>query len=255
MNSLQGKWILISGASAGIGEACAKRFASEGANLILLARRLPKLETLQQELQEKAGEVVVYEVDVRDRVRLNEIADALQSKNITPDVLINNAGVPRGLDKIYEGSYQDWDEMIDTNIKGLLNTTRIFLPAMVTRNQGHVINIGSIAGHQVYPGGNVYNATKFAVKALSEATNIDLVGTNIKVTSIDPGAVETEFSEVRFHGNKDRAKKVYEGYTPLVAEDIADVIAYVAHTPPHVNITQVQINPIANRNVYVLHRG
>jgi len=254
MNTITGKIALVTGASAGIGEATARLLAQKGCNLILLARRIERLEELKKSLSSFGVSITLYQADVRDRRRVAEIATEVKEKNLIPDILVNNAGLSRGLQKLYEGSYEDWDDMIDTNIKGLLNITREILPLMVQRNQGHVINLGSVAGHTVYPGGNVYNATKFAEKALSEAMNVDLVGTNIKITSIDPGAVETEFSTVRFRGNKLQAQKVYEGYHPLVAEDIADAILYVLQTPLHVNITTLIIQPLANRNLYVKHR-
>ena len=193
-------------------------------------------------------------MDVCDRKQVEDVVHTIKRENHIPDVLINNAGLSRGLSKIQEGNFQDWDEMIDTNVKGLLAVSRFIIPLMVERNSGHIINLGSIAGHQVYPGGNVYNATKFAVKALNQAMSVDLVGTNIKVTSIDPGAVETEFSEVRFRGDKQKAKKVYEGYVPLQAEDIADAILYVVNTPPHVNVLDMVIMPTAQRSVYVMER-
>ena len=173
---------------------------------------------------------------------------------MVPDILLNNAGLARGLSPIHEGEIDDWEEMIDTNVKGLLYLTRAILPLMVERDQGHIINIGSTAGRWVYPGGNVYNATKFAVYALNEAMNIDLVGTKIRVSGVDPGATDTEFSKVRFHGDEDRAQKVHEGYTPLTAEDIADVVCYVANAPAHVNVLQVVLECTAQRSAAVLHR-
>jgi NADP-dependent 3-hydroxy acid dehydrogenase YdfG len=179
------------------------------------------------------------------------MANDLASRDITPDILVNNAGLASGKDKIYEGLISDWEKMIDTNIKGLLYITRSVLPMMVEKNEGHVINIGSTAGHIVYPEGNVYNASKFAVKALNEAINLDLVGTNIRCCSIDPGAAETEFSLVRFHGDEAKAAKVSEGYEPLKAEDIADIIYFVVTTPQHVNITNLVVYPTAQRSVYV----
>lgn len=195
-----------------------------------------------------------FVVDVRDRDGVIAFGRRLEEDGIAPDVLVNNAGLSRGLDPIHEGHFEDWDEMIDTNIKGLLNVTRAILPLMVARDSGHVINLGSIAGHIVYPNGNVYNATKFAVNALSQAMNVDLVGTRIRVSSIDPGAVETEFSLVRFHGDEARASAVYQGFQPLTPDDIADAICYVANTPDHVNIQELVIMPTAQRNPYVHHR-
>lgn len=252
MNRLKGKRALITGASAGIGEACARAFASYGVELILLARREARLEELRKELErEHRISVRPVTIDVRDRAAILELAERLAGEDQIPDILINNAGLSRGLDPIQGGHFEDWDEMIDTNIKGLLNVTRALLPHMIRRDRGHIVNLGSIAGHMVYPNGNVYNATKFAVNALTQAMNVDLVGTNIRVSSIDPGAVETEFSLVRFHGDTDRAAAVYQGYQPLTPADIADAICYVTNTPEHVNIQELVIMPTAQRNPYV----
>ncbi len=252
MNSIRGKWALITGTSSGFGKAIADTFARNGCNIIMVARRAEKLEAIEHVLKEKYGvQVLSYCFDVRELNQCVEMANDLSEREIVPDILVNNAGLASGRDKIYEGLISDWETMIDTNIKGLLYITRSILPMMVERNDGHVIHIGSIAGHQVYPEGNVYNATKFAVKALNEAINLDLVGTNIRCCSIDPGAAETEFSMVRFHGDEQKASKVYEGYQPLQAEDIADIVYYVATSPAHVNITNLVVYPIAQRNVYV----
>ena len=254
MNRIKGKTAVVTGASSGFGEACARAFAERGANLVLLARRQDRLEALAEELSETGVDVITRVHDVRDRAAASDFASDLTDRGIVPDILLNNAGLARGLSPIHEGEIDDWEEMIDTNIKGLLYLTRAILPLMVERDQGHVINIGSTAGRWVYPGGNVYNATKFAVYALNEAMNIDLVGTKIRVSGIDPGAAETEFSTVRFHGDEDRARGVYEGFTPLTAKDIADVVCYVANAPPHVNVLQVVIECTAQRSAAVLHR-
>lgn len=255
MTRIKNKLALVTGASAGIGEACAKQLAGDGANLILVARRGDRLEKLKTALESEYGVTVdTKTLDVRDRDAVNAFARDLAASKRIPDILINNAGLARGLAKIHEGDPNDWDEMIDTNVKGLLNMSRVILPLMVERDSGHVINIGSTAGRTVYPMGNVYNATKFAVRALNEAMNIDLVGTNVRVASIDPGATETEFSQVRFHGDKDRARGVYEGFKPLEAADIAEVIGFVLNRPPHVNIQDVLMVCTAQRNPYVLHR-
>lgn len=252
MNAVRGKWALITGATSGFGKATADLLAKNGCNVIITGRRAERLEAFYHILQEKYGvNVLSYCFDVRDLNQCVEMANDLEAREIVPDILINNAGLASGKDKIYEGLIGDWEKMIDTNIKGLLYITRSILPMMVDRNEGHVINIGSTAGHTVYPEGNVYNATKFAVKALNEAINLDLKGTNIRCCSIDPGAAETEFSEVRFHGDTEKAKKVYEGYEALKAEDIANAIYYVVTTPPHVNITNMVIYPTAQRSVYV----
>ena len=249
---MEKKYALITGASSGIGKAIAYKFASENINLVLCARREEKLEEIEVELTEKFGvDVIIRKVDVRQKDEVADFFRFLNEKEIVPYYLINNAGLASGKDKIYEGKFGDWEAMIDTNLKGLLYITRLFLPAMVEANRGHVINIGSVAGHQVYPDGNVYNATKFAVKALNEAINLDLVGTDIRCCSIDPGACETEFSIVRFHGDKEKAAKIYEGYEPLHPEDIADAAWYVCSAPQHVNISNMVIYPTAQRSVYV----
>lgn len=252
MNSIRGKWALITGATSGFGKATAELFAKEGCNLIITGRRTEKLETASHLLKEKYGiQVLPYAFDVRKLNMCVELANDLASREIVPDILINNAGLAAGKDKIYEGLIGDWERMIDTNIKGLLYITRSILPMMVERNEGHIINIGSTAGHIVYPEGNVYNATKFAVKALNEAINLDLVGTAIRCCSVDPGAAETEFSLVRFAGDAEKAKKVYQGYEALQAEDVANIIYFVVTTPQHVNITNMVVYPTAQRSVYV----
>ncbi|HEY8483172.1 MAG TPA: SDR family NAD(P)-dependent oxidoreductase [Longimicrobiales bacterium] len=255
MNRIKGKLVLITGASSGIGLACARRFAAEGADLILWARRVERLEQLAAELERSCGVSARFaRLDVRDREAVNRAAEALIREGLVPDVLINNAGLAAGLDKLHEGDPDDWDRMIDTNIKGLLNVTRAILPAMVERGRGHIVNIGSVAGHLVYPKGNVYNATKFAVRALTEGMSLDLVGTPIRVSSIDPGMVETEFSLVRFHGDAEKAAEVYRGLQPLTADDVADAVAYVVNLPEHVNVLNLVMYPTAQRNVYVVHR-
>jgi len=256
MTRIKGKLILVTGASSGIGEACARRFAGEGANLVLWARRADRLERVAAELgAAHRVSLSVAVVDVRDRAAVNRAADALVRADRVPDVLINNAGLASGMAKIQDGDPDDWDRMIDTNVKGLLNVTRAILPHMLTRRRGHIVNLGSTAGHMTYPMGNVYNATKFGVRALTEGMNLDVQGTPIRVSAVDPGFVETEFSEVRFHGDKERAKAVYQGFTPLSADDVADAIAYVVNLPEHVNILDLVIMPTAQRNVYVVDRS
>jgi serine 3-dehydrogenase len=251
---MKGMLALITGASAGIGEATARRFAAEGADLVLWARREARLRALAEELRRTGVEVATAAVDVRDRTAVQRAAELMLSEAGTPDILLNNAGLASGLSFVQEGDHDDWDRMIDTNLKGLLNVTRAILPAMVERGTGHVINIGSTAGHQVYPKGNVYNATKFGVKALTEGMNLDVAGTGIRVSSVDPGFVETEFSLVRFHGDEERAETVYQGFEPLSADDVADVVTFVATRPAHVNVHDVVLLPTAQRNVYVLDR-
>jgi NADP-dependent 3-hydroxy acid dehydrogenase YdfG len=254
MNRIAGKLVLITGASSGIGAACARRFAAEGASLVLWARRLERLEALAAEQRARGVAVRVARVDVRDRAAVNAAAQALVDDGAVPDVLINNAGLAAGLTPLQEGDPDDWDRMIDTNVKGLLNVTRAILPHMLARGRGHVVNLGSTAGHMTYPRGNVYTATKFAVRALTEAMNLDVVGTPIRVSSVDPGLVETEFSEVRFHGDRERAKAAYRGLRPLSADDVADAVAYVVGVPEHVNVLDLVLMPTAQRNVYVIDR-
>ena len=254
MSRITGKLILVTGASSGIGEACARRFAAEGARLVLWARRRERLERLARELRQTGAHVSFARVDVRDREAVRREADNLVHGDGVPDVLLNNAGLASGLAKLHEGDFEDWDRMIDTNIKGVLNVTRYLLPHMVARGTGHVVNIGSTAGHMVYPGGNVYAATKAAMRALNEGMNLDVAGTAIRVSSVDPGFVETEFSEVRFHGDAAKAKAVYKGFTPLTAADVADAIAYVVNLPDHVNVPDMIIQPTAQRNIYVVDR-
>lgn len=248
--------ILITGASAGIGEACARRFAADGAELVLWARRLERLTALADDLEAQHGvHVHIAAVDVRDRSTVLRAVDALVEADAVPDVLINNAGLASGLSTVQEGDFDDWDRMIDTNVKGLLNVTRAVLPHMIRLDRGHVVNIGSVAGHMVYPKGNVYNATKYAVRALTDAMNVDVVGTPIRISGIEPGFVDTEFSTVRFHGDEERARRVYQGFKPLTGADVADAIHYVISAPPHVNVLDMIIMPTAQRNVYVVDRG
>lgn len=248
MNRLAGKRVLITGASAGIGAACARYFAERGAHLLLSARRADRIDALASSLAEAHGvEAASHELDVTDRHAVASYVDGLVAEGLVPDILINNAGKAKGLDKLHEGSLDHWDEMIDTNVKGLLYMTRAVLPHMVERDSGHVIHIGSIAGRWVYPKGAVYNATKYAVRAISEAMNIDLLGTRIRVSSVDPGLAETEFSEVRFDGDAERAKSVYSDTTPLTADDVADAVIYVANAPEHVDIFNLVIMPTVQR--------
>ncbi|MEN3026861.1 MAG: SDR family NAD(P)-dependent oxidoreductase [Chlorobiota bacterium] len=252
---LQGKTVLITGASSGIGAACAEKFAEAGARLLLLARRRERLESLAETLRQHFGsDIQLLICDVRDRVAVRAALAALPREWATIDILINNAGLARGLAPIHEGSYEDWDEMVDTNLKGLLTVTREVLPGMVARREGMIINIASIAGREVYPNGNVYCATKHAVRALSEAMRIDLNGTNIRVVNIDPGLVETEFSIVRFRGDLERARRVYEDLQPLRAEDVAEVVLFCATRPPHVVIADILILPTAQANTWLVHR-
>lgn len=255
MSLIHGQLALVTGASSGIGLSCARRFAADGANLVLWARRRDRLEKAAAEL-ERAHRVSVRvaAVDVRDRAAVNGAVEALVADGAVPDILLNSAGLAAGFAKLQEGDPDDWDRMIDTNLKGVLNVSRALLPLMVKRGTGHVVNIGSTAGHQVYQGGNVYNATKFGVKALTEGMNLDVAGTKVRVSSVDPGHVETEFALVRFHGDAGRAKQVYEGFRPLSPDDVADAVGYIVNLPAHVNILDLIIVPAAQRSVHLIDR-
>lgn len=255
MYSLNGKIVLITGASSGIGEACARAFAAQEARLILAARRVERLEKLRSVLFMRYGALVhTLTLDVRDQAAVAEAISGLPAEWGAIEVLVNNAGLSRGLDKLHEGSLADWEEMIDTNLKGLLYVTRAVLPGMVQRRRGHVINIGSIAGHQAYPGGNVYCATKFAVNGLTQGLRIDTLGTGVRVSTVDPGMVETEFSVVRYHGDETRAAKTYTGVTPLTGADVAEAVIFCATRPAHVNINEVIIMPTDQATVTHVHR-
>lgn len=255
MHSIQGKVVCVTGASSGIGAACAAAFAEQGCALLLTARRLERLRALAAKLAAQFSvRTHIAQLDVRQRDDVGRFFGGLPPEWKSIDILINNAGLARGLHRIYEGKHQDWEEMIDTNIKGLLYVTRAVLPDMVRRNSGHIINIGSIAGHQLYPNGNVYCATKFAVDAISQGMRMDLLGTAIRVTSVDPGMVQTEFSEVRFRGDTQRAEQVYANTAPLRPEDVAEVAVFCTTRPPHVDISNVIVMPTAQASVNHLHR-
>jgi len=252
MQSLRGKTVFITGASAGIGLATAQAFAQQGARILLCARRQDKLQALAETLT-AAEAVHTFALDIRDRKAVESAISALPAEWQTIDILVNNAGLSRGLTKLYLDDPENWEEMIDTNVKGLLYVTRAVVPGMVARNSGHIINLGSTAGNQTYANGAVYCATKAAEKVLSEGLKLDLMGTPIRVTTIDPGMVETEFSEVRFRGDKERAAKVYADFTPLTPEDVADAILWVASRPARVNIHSILLTSIdqANSNVVI----
>ncbi len=250
------KIALITGATSGIGEACAHLFAREHYNLVLTGRRLDRLEKLAKKLNTKYNvEIAVSSFDVRDREEVVSNLEGLPAKWKKVNVLINNAGLSQGLDPIDKGSYDDWDTMIDTNVKGLLYVSKVVSNWMIGNKYGHIINIGSIAGKEVYANGNVYCASKHAVDALNKGMRIDLLPHGIKVTAIHPGAVETEFSEVRFKGDKDRAKKVYDGFDPLVADDIAESIWFAVSRPAHVNINDMVVMPTAQANATTIFRS
>lgn len=245
---------LITGASSGIGEACARKFAEGGYDLILTARRAEKLAELEAELEAEGTKVKTLTFDVRDAEAAKAAVDSLEPEWRKIDVLINNAGLALGLDKEYEGDPDDWNTMIDTNIKGLLTMTRLIVPGMVERNEGHVINIGSVAGDAAYAKGNVYCATKAAVKTITDGLRIDLAETAVRVTNLKPGLVETNFSNVRFHGDNQRADNVYKGITPLTGADIADVAFYAASAPKHVQIAEVLILATHQASGSVIYR-
>ena len=251
MSNLRDRIVLITGASSGIGAACARKFAECGARLILVARRKERLEQLAIDL---GVEMHLLNLDLRDRTTVENSLASLPKAWQAVDVLVNNAGLSRGLDKLHEGDIDGWEEMVDTNIKGLLYISRAVIPQMVQRGRGHIINIGSIAGHELYPGGNVYCATKHAVDALTKGMRIDLVDTPLRVSTVDPGLVETEFSAVRFNGDKKRAESVYKGYQPLTGDDVAEAVVWIADRPPHVQIAEVIILPTAQASAAVVHK-
>ncbi|MBK8229211.1 MAG: SDR family NAD(P)-dependent oxidoreductase [Candidatus Eisenbacteria bacterium] len=255
MNRLDGCVALVTGASSGIGAATARALAAQGARLILAARRSDRLAALTAEIESVPGTTVLaLSLDVRDREEVEAKLGTLPAAWQAIDLLVNNAGLSRGLDKLHEGSHADWEEMIDTNVKGLLYVTRSVVPGMVSRGRGHVVNVGSIAGHEVYPNGNVYCASKHAVDALTRGMRIDLNGTGVRVSTVDPGMVETEFSVVRFHGNTERAAGVYRGLTPLSADDVAEAIVWCASRPAHVNVAEIILFPTDQSSATVVHR-
>ncbi len=248
------KIVMITGATSGIGLACAKRFAENGDKLILTGRNERRLKELSDEFKSNDTQVITLTFDVRDREKATEAINSLATEWREIDVLINNAGLALGLDPEYDGSFEDWETMIDTNIKGLLTMTRLIVPLMVNRDKGHIINIGSVAGDAAYANGNVYCATKAAVKALTDGLRIDVAKTSIRVTNLKPGLVETNFSTTRFHGDTERAANVYKGIKPLTGEDIADVAVYAANAPEHVQIAEVLILPTHQANGTVIAR-
>ncbi|HEU4560045.1 MAG TPA: SDR family NAD(P)-dependent oxidoreductase [Longimicrobium sp.] len=251
---LSGRTVLITGASAGIGAACARAFAAEGARLVLAARRAERLEESADKLRGSGTDVLALELDVRDAAGVAETLGALPAEWSAIDVLVNNAGLGRGMDKLWNGTPAEWDEMVDTNVKGLLYVTGAVVPGMVERGHGHVINLGSVAGHEVYPGGAVYCATKHAVGAITRGLRMDVLGTGVRVSTVDPGMVETEFSVVRFHGDQERAKNVYRNMNPLTADDIAETVVWVATRPPHVCIDEIIIKPTDQASATLVHR-
>jgi hypothetical protein len=250
------KIALITGATSGIGEAIALKFAHNEIDVIISGRRTERLAALKAKLEkETSSRVLTLQMDVTKNADVAEAIRYLPDDWKAIDILINNAGLAVGLDKLHEGQIEDWERMIDTNVKGLLYVTRNIVPLMVARNSGQVINIGSMAGREVYPGGNVYCATKHAVDALNKGLRIDLLGKNIKVTQIAPGLVETEFSNVRFKGDEAKADKVYQGYQPLEANDIADIAFYLTTLPPHVCINDLAVSTIDQANSYLVNKA
>ena len=247
--------VFVTGASSGIGAACARAFAAAGARLLLAARRGERLEALAAELREAhRTETHLLELDVRDDGVVVRSLAGLPADWGEIDVLVNNAGLSRGLDPVQQGDPRDWDEMLDTNVKGLLYVTRAVLPGMIARGRGHVINLGSVAGHEVYRGGAVYCASKHAVDAITRALRLDVLGTGVRVSTVDPGLVETEFSLVRFRGDAERAGSVYQGLTPLTPADVADAVLWCATRPPHVNVSELLLLPTDQASATAVHR-
>ena len=248
--------VLVTGATAGIGAACARAFAEAGARLVLAARRVDRLESLAAELRDAYGtESHLVALDVRDAGVVSRVLEDLPMEWRAIDLLINNAGLARGLAKIQEGEFRDWEEMIDTNVKGVLYVTRAVLPGMVERGRGHVINIGSIVASEIAPKAAVYSATKAALDTITTGLRLDLFGTPIRVTIVHPGLVETEFSLVRFRGDEQRAAEIYAGYKPLEPADIADAVLYAATRPPHVNIDRMVVKPTAQAKVGMIYKA
>ena len=252
---LQGKIALITGASGGIGEATAMAFAAEGARLLLAARRAGKLaEVASRALERGAAAVHSIDLDVRNRHAVQRAIDELPEQLAEIDILVNNAGLSRGLEKLYTGRIEDWEEMIDTNVKGMLYVTRAVVPGMVVRRRGHVVNLGSTAGEMAYPNGAVYCGTKAAARFINDGLREDLLGTPVRVTIVNPGMVETDFSLVRFHGDEKKAASVYKGLAPLTADDVADAILWAVTRPAHVNVAHVTLTSIHQANSLLIHR-
>jgi len=253
--SLQNRIVFITGASSGIGAACARAFAAEGAKLLLAARRVERLQAMEVDLLEAgAAAVHAFKLDVQDQAAVDSAVAALPAGWRAIDVLVNNAGLSRGLDKLWEGKTNDWNEMIDTNVKGVLWVTRAVVPGMLERGRGHIVNLGSTAQDLAYPGGSVYCGTKAAVKLINDGLREDLLGTPIRVSDIGAGMVETEFSEVRFRGDTARAAKVYQNITPLTADDLADAIVWATTRPAHVNVAHLIMTTIDQANSIMFHR-
>ncbi|HKK46540.1 MAG TPA: SDR family NAD(P)-dependent oxidoreductase [Balneolaceae bacterium] len=252
-NRLEGKWVLVTGATSGIGKATAEIFAESGSNLVITGRRRERLESLKKKLEsDQDASVKTAAFDVTDRSACRDFVAGLSQP---VDILVNNAGLAAGVDAVYDADFDDWDAMIDTNVKGLATMTRLISPLMKKRNSGHIINVSSTAGHESYAGGSMYSASKHAVRAFTEATKKDLHGTDVRVSMVSPGLVETEFSNVRFKGDDERADQVYEGMKPLVGRDIAEIIHFLANRPPHVNIMDTVVIPVAQSSATMVHRN
>jgi 3-hydroxy acid dehydrogenase / malonic semialdehyde reductase len=251
VTNISGKTVFVTGASSGIGQATAQAFAAAGAKLILAARRVERLHELAKKFSNPCH---IIKLDVRERRSVEAAIAAIPEPFKEIDILVNNAGLARGLEKAQEADVDAWEEMVDTNVKGLLYVTRAVLPGMVSRKQGHIVNIGSIAGHEVYPMGSVYCGSKFAVDAITRGIRMDLIGTGVRVSTVDPGMVETEFSQVRFRGDNERAGKVYQGLTPLTGADIADTIMWVVSRPAHIQVAEVIILPTDQASCTVVNR-
>jgi 3-hydroxy acid dehydrogenase/malonic semialdehyde reductase len=253
--SIKGKIVFVTGASSGIGAATALAFAAEGARLLMAARRAEKLAKVASEALARGAQAIhTITLDVRDRRAVEKAVEELPAEWAAIDVLVNNAGLSRGLEKLYQGKIEDWEEMLDTNVKGLLYVTRSVVPGMVERGRGHVVNLGSTAGELTYPNGAVYCASKAAERAINDGLRQDVLGTPIRVTTVDPGMVETDFSLVRFHGDAERAAKVYKGVTPLAPADVADAIVWAVSRPPHVNIARILLTPVQQANSLLFYR-
>lgn len=252
---LRGAWALVTGATSGFGEACARRLAREGCHVAVTGRRADRLAALAAELRREHGvEAPDLCFDVRDRAAVESVLGARKDLLDRLDIVVNNAGLALALDPVHKGDPDDWDRMIDTNVKGLLYVTRTVLPGMVARGRGHVVNIGSVAGHQVYAGGAVYCATKYAVRAISDALRHDVLGTGVRISNVEPGLAETEFSLVRFEWDEKRAKSVYDGVNPLRAEDVADAVHWCVTRPAHVNVQSVLLMPTDQAAAHAVHR-
>ena len=255
MSELKGRWALVTGATSGFGEAIARRLAAAGCHVAITGRRADRLQRVAKEIAaEHRVEVPTLAFDVRDREAVTKAMDGAKAVLSKLDILVNNAGLALAIDPIQSGNPDDWDQMIDTNVKGLLYVTRAALPGMLERGRGHVVNIGSVAGHQVYAGGAVYAATKFAVRGLSDALRHDVLGTGIRITNVEPGLAETEFSFVRFKGDQARASAIYEGTRPLRPEDVADAVHWAVTRPPHVNVQSILLMPTDQAAIGALHR-